>query len=311
MPIEIPSLTESYRDAASFTPAQDAVYVYGCSGEERSTHVDLWMHKRVDVRSLKISKEDDYEIQIEEGSEVSTIPLRSGAAIQTLVDESRGRIWYLDITGISHHAWAPLLKGLLHSANDIRVVYVEPSAYQQSRAPTEGQFYDLSSRIRGIAPLPGFAALRDVSREQFVLVPLIGFEGARFAYVVEDVQPGGGKIYPVVGVPGFQLGFPFNAYLGNRRTLEETGSWQNVRYAPAYCPFSLFNVIDDLNAAFPTHRLKIAPIGTKPHALGAVLFAISHPNRTEIVYDHPIRKDKRTTGMERLYVYHVTAFGAD
>jgi hypothetical protein len=55
--------------------------------------------------------------------------------------------------------------------------------------------------------------------------------------------------------------------------------------------------------------LQIAPIGTKPHALGAVLFCLSRPRSVELVYDHPIRKLGRTTGASRLLVYDVSSLG--
>jgi hypothetical protein len=52
-------------------------------------------------------------------------------------------------------------------------------------------------------------------------------------------------------------------------------------------------------------------IGTKPHALGAVLFSLMSGCPTELVYDHPIRKPGRTDGTERLLVYHVSAIIPD
>jgi hypothetical protein len=57
----------------------------------------------------------------------------------------------------------------------------------------------------------------------------------------------------------------------------------------------------------PVDLLKIAPIGTKPHALGAVLFCLSRPDSVELVYDHPIRKANRTIGASRLLVYTISS----
>ena len=56
--------------------------------------------------------------------------------------------------------------------------------------------------------------------------------------------------------------------------------------------------------------MKIAMVGTKPHALGAVLFALTNPARAELIYDHPIRKPGRTGGSDRLLVYHVGAIAS-
>ncbi len=54
--------------------------------------------------------------------------------------------------------------------------------------------------------------------------------------------------------------------------------------------------------------MKIAPIGTKPHAFGAVLNALSRPYATEIVYDNPVRARGRSEGQARVLVYGVSAF---
>ena len=110
-----------------------------------------------------------------------------------------------------------------------------------------------------------------------------------------------------MGVPGFRPEYPFHTFLGNRIPLIQNGAWRNVRFAIANCPFSLFYVLQDIAADFPHDLLKIAPIGTKPHALGAVLFSLSSSKPVELVYDHPIRKSARTMGAARLLVYHVWA----
>jgi hypothetical protein len=124
---------------------------------------------------------------------------------------------------------------------------------------------------------------------------------------VEQVQPPGRKIVPVIGVPGFRPEYPFHTYHGNTLPLRQTVSWKNVRYAIANCPFSLLYVLQDIAAEHPLDLVKIAPIGTKPHALGAVLFALTSPRRVELVYDHPVRKATRTIGRSRILVYHVSA----
>ena len=186
------------------------------------------------------------------------------------------------------------------------VVYVEPGAYRFSLTPTEGEIFDLSERIIGISPLPGFASLTDPSEDDFCFVPLLGFEGARLAYILENVQPPGGKIFPVIGVPGFEPEYPFYTYHGNRLPLSETRAWRNVRFAKANCPFSLFYTLQQIAREYPRDTLKIAPIGTKPHALGAVLYTLASSTPVELVYDHPIRKAMRTSGTARLLLFHVS-----
>jgi len=190
------------------------------------------------------------------------------------------------------------------------VVYTEPMEYSYSTAPIEGEIFDLSERIRGLEPLPGFARLHG-SSDDFILVPLLGFEGPRFAYLVQQLQPDSDNIYPIVGLPGFRHEYPFYTYWCNKTTLVSTRAYRQVRYARANCPFSLFHVASDIMHRNAEKPLRIAPIGTKPHAVGAVLFVLANASSgqlVELVYDHPIRKAKRTSGASRVAVYYVSSF---
>jgi hypothetical protein len=245
------------------------------------------------------------------GGEEFGSSLRSLSGVRTIWDSLAGREVYLDITGLEHQVWAPLLRGALDAKAQVAVVYVEPAEYKYSASPTESQIFDLSVRIRGISPLPGFATLTESVQADDLFIPLLGFEGTRLSHMIEHVQPAANKIIPVVGVPGFRPEYPFHAYVGNKNPLRDTAAWQNVRFALANCPFSAYYVLDSISSANPRGTLRIAPIGTKPHGLGAILFKLASHRGVELIYDHPVRSEKRTSGVDRLFVYHVAAlFGA-
>ncbi len=212
----------------------------------------------------------------------------------------------MDITGLRHHVWATLIRSALETKQRVIAIYVEPHDYRASLTPTENQIYDLSDRIEGIRPLPGFARTRDPG-DNSCFVPLLGFEGTRVSYIISQLEPPGGKIIPIIGVPGFRPEYPFAAYLGNRTHLLQTQAWKKIRYASANCPFDLFYLLEDIHKEYEGHVLKIAPVGTKPHALGGILYAIANPRRVELVYDHPIRKAERTAGTARLLAYHISS----
>jgi len=216
----------------------------------------------------------------------------------------------LDITGLSHHVWAPLLRAALSAGRRVECVYVEPGSYTRTAVPTDSDIFDLSERIDGIAPIPGFASLSSAT-ESAVLVTLLGFEGARFQYVIEQVEPRPGKVVPVIGAPGFRLEYPLTTFLANRAGLLETRAWEQVEYSRANCPFSVFWTLEDIAARWPAAAIQIAPIGTKPHALGAVLYYLSSRRRVELIYDHPIRKPNRTSGSSRVLVYGVSGLQYD
>lgn len=303
-----PTLTDLYQRSDTFRPQSGCVYVYGESSEDRSRHLRSWKGVVPGVRFVRVTAEENTAFSAEVDSlGARTVALRSLAQLNQIWVDSGARVVYVDVTGLSHHIWAPLLRSALKVVPEVRVVYVEPGQYTFSAAPTEGQIFDLSERITGVRPLPGFASLTMRRAEDVLFIPLLGFEGTRFAHMIEQVQPAVERIIPIVGVPGFRPEYPFYTYAGNRRALTETKAWQRVEFAAANCPFSLFYVLDRLAARYPRSVLTIAPIGTKPHAVGAVLFQITSKRHVELIYDHPVRKPGRTLESDRLLVYHVSA----
>lgn len=292
---------------ADFVPEKASAYIFGTSVEERSAHSADWESRARSVRFVRIIDQKPSAFQFERQDTSQNVLLRSRDRLLQFWRDIPEDTVYLDITGLGHHVWAPLLRFGMSAKKRMIGVYVEPADYRPSLTPTEGEIFDLSERISGISPIPGFASLTEPGDRDFCFIPLLGFEGTRFAYLLEQVQPPGGKIVPIVGVPGFRAEYPFHTYLGNRNPLLETRAWKNVRYAQANCPFSLFYTLREIASLFPRDTLKIAPIGTKPHAIGAVLFALASSRTVELVYDHPIRKASRTAGTARLLLYELSA----
>ncbi len=304
--IDEPIFTSLISDVSNFRPKQNSLYITGISVEERSEHTKEWESKCSHVNFARLINENSSSAVFSINNKDVTIKLRSNNEIERFLDETKHSNIYLDITGLPHHIWAPFLRVLRNKTQPIYCVYVEPGDYRFSENPTETTIFDLSEKIEGIAPLPGFVTLSAMGDEESIFVPLLGFEGARFAYMLETVQPDRTHIFPIIGVPGFRAEYPFYAYQGNRLQLMETKSWQNIRFSPANCPFSLYYVLTEISSHHSERQLRIAPIGTKPHALGAVLYYLDHPNVTEIIYDHPVRKEKRTYGTSRICIYDLS-----
>jgi len=302
-----PLFTDIYSSIDTFRPDAQSVYLAGKSVEERSEHLQQWQSAAVDVAFVDIIEEESNSAVLQSAADKPVrLPLRSSRQIEAFFRTTPGSCIYLDVTGLRHHVWAALLRGALGTRRRVVVVYVEPHDYRPSLTPTENEIFDLSERIEGIAPLPGFARLREAG-DSTCFIPLLGFEGTRVSYLVSQLEPPGGKIVPVVGVPGFRPEYPFSTYMGNRSALSQTQAWKKVRFAQANCPFDLFYVLEDIQRQYSDHILKIAPIGTKPHAVGCILYAIANPRNVELVYDHPIRKARRTEGTGRLLTYHVSS----
>lgn len=292
----------------NFRPKGSSAYVFGTSVEDRSSRPNWWLDQADDVRFVPIERQTraTFEATTTTDATVRAVRLRSVADLAAFWAAVAADTVYLDITGLAHHIWAPLVRAF-PSGRSLIVTYLEPADYRFSLRPTQQQIFDLSERIQGISPIPGFASLGQDADDSTCFVPLLGFEGVRLAYIIEHVQPLGNQIFPVVGVPGFRAEYPFHAYHGNHQVLSETRSWTNVYFALASCPFSLYFTLEEL-AERNARPLVVAPIGTKPHALGAILFKLYSRHPAEIVYDHPVRKADRTQGTARLHEYFVSLF---
>lgn len=302
-----PTFSELFESLEEFKPVCGSVYLFGTSSEDRSAHAADWEAQAAGVRFVRLLDHSPTSARFEVDDE-QVLMLRNAEQLQAFLTSLEAGIIYIDITGLGHNVWAPLLRAALELPVEVRVVYVEPTDYTQSAAPTEGEIFDLSERITGIAPLPGFASLARGVDDDYRLIVLLGFEGTRFAYLLENVQPRGeDRVIPLVGAPGFRSEYPFYAYHGNKSPLIDTRAWASVRYVTANCPFRVFHTLASVEAESST-PVKVAPIGTKPHALAAVLYAIRRAGEVELVYDHPVRTAKRTKGASRALVYHVSTF---
>lgn len=301
---QIPVLTRTFSSAAEFRPEAGSVYVCGRSAEVRSEHHKHWSQTPSDIRICEIVSEERDRVTVA-GEIPSSLSLRSEEQLSAFWRACAEMTLYVDITGLRHGTWAALLRGLRNDTRRLLAIYVEPNEYRMSPQPTENEIYDLSEKIEGIAPLPGFAKLRRVSNAS-VFVPLLGFEGTRLQYLINQVEPDSQMICPIVGVPGFRAEYPFITYWANRTALRASQAWKKIRLAPASCPFATLNALNGLHRQHPDQMMTLAPIGTKPQSLAAVIFALRNPNDSEIVYDHPVRKSSRTDGISRLHVYDLT-----
>ena len=295
--------TRIYSDINDFYPKSDSIYIYGYSTENRSHSVDVLKNKYPNVKFVEIQTIDEEKDTILDISANEKYHLRNSNSIISFFESYNSAIVYIDASGLNNRISASLLKNAVIISEkkkiEIRVVYTEPYTYKIHKFKSEGVFNDLSEKIDGIEPLPGFASIiPDTVDMKFIA--LLGFEGGRFTHLVENIQPPVDNIIPVIGVPGFRIEYPFVALWGNRQPLEETKSWDKIKYVAANSLVDVFLFLTKIIHKTPDTKLILAPIGTKPHAIGAILFAIKYPRQVEIVYDNPKRKITRTDGTGRI-----------
>lgn len=305
----MPSFSAVFESLDDVELPANSVLFAGESPEPRSKST-VTFAARADIDFVKIEETGPYEISIG-GRVVSLRNVDSLAAALTVGNPSQ---CVIDITGLTHPVWSGLIRAAWASGIPMWACYVEPAEYKFSRVPTQSAPFDLSLSIQGLEPLPGFARLRREGADP-VVVALLGFEGARFGYLLEQLEVLPDHVIPVVGAPGFRIEYPLFAFVGNRRSLWNTGAYGRVRYAAANDPFHLFYCLEEIRSEFaPDRPFVVAPIGTKPHSLGSVLYALHDEEfgsgAVELAYDHPNRNPRRTRGESRLLLYHVSEFRA-
>ncbi|WP_146346763.1 hypothetical protein [Falsiphaeobacter marinintestinus] len=283
-----------------------SVLLYGVF-EQRSEIDSDWL--------TVFGEENTYEVFSDNNLHSAKIPrfrdvwisLRNQNELADFVSHLNTDAVYVDITGLPHHIWMPVVRVCIEAGVETNCIYVEPKSYTYSPNPKPGEFFDLSEKFHGFSPVPTFARLAAKRAEETILIPLLGFEGIRFRHLIERIEPSERDISPVVGVPGFEVEYPFHTYEGNAAVLSKTWSWQRVSYVDAACPFSLFSHLEEMQKKSTGRHLQVATIGTKPHALGAMMFAM-HNSNVELLYDHPVRRKGRTKGMARCHLYKVSSF---
>lgn len=281
-----------------------SLYLYAHDPEERSEYCALGLkgkNKNTTFVELSLNKQD--QAVVIESNEV--ISLSSKNAILEFIHHYNPSSIYLEVTGMSCRLVAPLLRCIIEQGIELQVVYSEPKEYRLPEFKKLGVNKDLSEAVDGINPLPGFVTLANY-REEPLFVVMLGFEGGRFHYLVSNKQPSYDRIRPVVGIPGYRIDYPYESYWGNKYSLEGTRAWEHVTYAEANSIVDSYLMLGKI--AYDNRNLPmiIAPIGTKPHVIGAILYAIKHPTKVEILYDNPKRNVHRTDGIGRVLVCNVT-----
>lgn len=215
----------------------------------------------------------------------------------------------IDITGMQHGVLFFLTKLLFTDLTPqlIFAAYTEPEKYVSGTSYL-GDDFALTEEILGLNSIPGFAR-RDKGQEK-VLIALLGFEGKRLKTLLDEIQPSPKKIIPVVGFPSYMPGWKTVALLSNSNILNSYDCFGEIQVCDAACPHETYKLLLHFSKANEGKELIIAPLGTRPHALGAAMYAALNSNCT-LIYDFPVEKGNRTEGVLKTNIYHLSKFLAD
>lgn len=296
--------TEEWDEIDGVVLEQDALYIFAHDPEERSVICANTLSRyNPQTKFVEVTLNENDDTIMIVGQADAALSLHSNNQIKSLF--ASYKVIYLEVTGLSCRVAAPLIKYAMDNTIEMRIVYAEPSNYRIEEFRKMGIHQDLCETVKGIYPLPGLANLLPHG-ESPLFVVLLGFEGGRFSQIIQNQSPDREKITPVLGVPGYKIDYPYVSIWGNRNQLINTGSWQHLKYAEANSIVDIYFMLKQLSYDNRNPEMVVAPIGTKPHAIGAILYSIKHPGKVEIVYDNPTRKVHRTDGIGKVLVCNVT-----
>ncbi|MFC1926055.1 hypothetical protein ACFLW2_05110, partial [Chloroflexota bacterium] len=178
--------------------------------------------------------------------------------------------------------------------------------------PSSEDVFELTERFIGLRALPGFIRKPDTMKTP-ILVLLIGFEGKRAKSVCETLEVESNNIRVVHGFPGFRPGWQYLSYGGNQSLFEQFRAHRFIWAAAANDPFEAYIALDEIRKSQEKihidSELILAPIGTKPHSIGAAIFALHNPDNTRLIYDFPVkaRKFRRSEGYGTTWIYNLSA----
>jgi len=169
------------------------------------------------------------------------------------------------------------------------VFYTEPKTYLF----TKGLFdtFKTSSGPLSISEIQGFSGQRERGAKT-ILIILLGFDGGLSKEINEDVSPN--QTFVINGFPSYSPKFKDISLITNEKLVSDKNI--SVRYSRANSPFEIYNLLQEIKSLEKNVFINIAPLGTKPMALGACLFALHNPE-VRIIYPLPDTYESKYTDL--------------
>jgi hypothetical protein len=199
----------------------------------------------------------------------------------------------------------PIIAQILHffrrRHEDIQttILYTEPEHY------TLRNLFDYSAYGGeiDIKTVPGFEGITSRTDEvKRVLFYIMGFEPTYLSRLIpQDVNQD--QIAPINGFPSYYPKYKDISLINNNSDFYKNDI--EIIYAEANNPFDTYNVMDKLAEDYQGYLIDIIPVGSKPMALGACLYALKNAN-CRIVFPFPSEyKPVQSSGYGKLWQYKI------
>ena len=168
----------------------------------------------------------------------------------------------------------------LYKIENLAVFYTEPKSYLFPKK----LFSTFHTNSGPLIPweIPGFGGIEKRGAKRKLII-LLGFDGDLSKEINEDVSPSDTIV--INGFPSYTPKFKDISLIANEKLVSDHNI--EVKYARANNPFEVYNLLQKIVDEEKVESfINIAPLGTKPMALGACLFALHNPG-VRIIYPLP------------------------
>lgn len=174
------------------------------------------------------------------------------------------------------------------------VAYAKPEKYLPP--------YMFSTKFGEASSVPGYIAR---IRENEILIPFLGFEGSRLRNIIGEAQYE--SVIPIIGCPSDDPKWQFETMRKCMEAIREQGAEYNIEKCKANSIFEAYYLLEEIINS-TTRNYVLAPIGTKPHAVAATIFALKHKTNCRLIYDFAIENYKQSSGVHNILVAHISCF---
>jgi hypothetical protein len=188
-----------------------------------------------------------------------------------------------------------------HHEKQLIIYYTEPLHYRLNNLFE----YSAYSGEIDIKTVPGFSGeTSQIDEVKRVVFYLLGFEMTYlYELILQEVNPD--AITPINGFPSYFPKYKDISLINNDTDFYEEDI--EIFFSEANNPFETYNTMVMLKDKYKGFKIDIIPVGTKPMALGACLFALKNNNTScRIIFPFPAGyKFNQSTGSGRLWEYRL------
>lgn len=186
------------------------------------------------------------------------------------------------------------------------ILYIEPGSYtKMNDGAINGREFNLSSEIMGYKGIPYLSKPLDIENPNNVVF-FLGFEGYRLRLALEELNINPHECSLVFGLPSFKPGWEINAFANNIRSINDHDLGGRVLFCGADNPASVLLELQNMREILgDEHLITVAPIGSKPHSIGALAFCAKDKNAS-VLYDHPIKSSDRSYSVGAIHLFKIS-----